>query len=59
MPGPIAAAVARTSPAAGVPSPLAGVAEPGDLAADGLPDARRDRHLLDGGRALAEQSGHL
>ena len=36
-----------------------GVAEPGDLAADGLPDARRDRHFLDGGRALTEQAGHL
>ena len=36
-----------------------GVAEPGDLAADGLPDARRDRHLLDRGRAGAEQARHL
>jgi hypothetical protein len=34
-------------------------AEPGDLAADGLPDARRDRHLLDRGRTRPQQACHL
>ena len=61
MPGPSAAAVARISSAPGVVSPVAALApaEPGDLAADGLPDAGRDRHLLDRGRAGAEQARHL
>ena len=36
-----------------------GVAEPGELAADGLPDAGRDRHLLDRGHAGPEQARHL
>ena len=36
-----------------------GLGEPGDLAADGLPDAGRDRHLLDRGRAGPEQARHL
>jgi hypothetical protein len=36
-----------------------GVAEPGELAADGLPDAHRHRYLLDRGRTRPEQARHL